>query len=80
MQVRAMDNHVWYVVCRNKGEWGMIVRPDVEIAAELASSAGIAIAEVDLGLRFKSWIGFDFRNRYWGERRPHLYGRLIEEL
>ena len=80
MQVRAMDNHVWFVICRNNGEWGMIVRPDGEIAAELTSSAGIAIAEIDLGLTFKSWIGSDFRNRYWGERRPHLYGRLIEEL
>ena len=57
----------------------MIVRPAGEIAAELTSSTGIATAEVDLGLRFKSWIGSDFGNRYWGERRPHLYGRLIEE-
>ena len=80
MQVRAMDNHVWFVVCQNKGEWGMIVRPDGEIAAEVTPSSGIAITEVDLGMRFKSSIGSDFENRYWGERRPHVYGRLIEEL
>ncbi len=80
MQVRAMDNHVWFVVCQNKGEWGMIVRPDGEIAAEVDPATGIATAEIDLDLRFNSWIGSDFENRYWGERRPHLYGRLVEDL
>ena len=80
MQVRAMDNHVWLVVCRNNGEWSMIVRPDGVIAAELTTQSGVAVAEVDLSFRYDSWIGSDFGNRYWGERRPHVYGRLVEEV
>jgi predicted amidohydrolase len=80
MQVRAMDNHVWFVVCENKGEWGLIVRPDGEIAAEVTPSDGLAVAEIDLGMRYHSTIGSDFGNRYWGERRPHVYRRLVEEL
>ncbi len=80
MRVRAMDNHVWFVVCQNKGEWGLIVRPDGEIVAEVNPSTGIAVAEIDLGWRFDSWIGSDFGNRYWAERRPHLYQRLVEDL
>lgn len=80
MQVRAMDNSVWLIVCRNRGEWGLVIRPDGEIAAELTQSNGVAITEVDLAMQFDSYIGSDFRNRYWGERRPHVYGRLTEDL
>ena len=80
MRVRAMDNHVWFVVCQNNGEWGMIVRPDGEIVAEVNPASCVAVAELDLGFRFESWIGSDFENRYWGERRPHLYGRLTEDV
>jgi len=80
MRVRAMDNHVWFAVCQNKGEWGLIVRPDGRIVAEADPATGLAIAELDLNFRFPSWIGSDFKNRNWGERRPHLYGRLSEEL
>jgi predicted amidohydrolase len=79
MQVRAMDNHVWFVVCQNAGEWGLIARPDGQIAAEVDPASGIATAELDLGFRFQSWIGSDFRNRVWGERRPHLYDALVRE-
>ena len=76
MRVRAMDNHVWFIVCRNRGEWGCVIRPDGEIIQELSSPAGVATAEIDLGFRHKSWIGSDYENRYWGERRPHLYQEL----
>jgi len=76
MQMRAMDNHVWFVVCRNRGEWGCVIRPDGEIVGRLSSSSGVATAEIDLGFRHASWIGSDYENRYWGERRPHLYGEL----
>ncbi len=79
MQVRAMDNHVWFVVCQNKGEWGLIVRPDGKIVAEVDLKTGIALAEVDLNFRFSSTIGSDFQNRVWGERRPHLYRMLSED-
>ncbi len=80
MQVRAIDHHVWFVVCRNRGDWGLIVRPDGEIVARLATPSGVAVAEVDLNFRHASWIGSDFQNRYWGERRPALYGRLTEDI
>ena len=79
MQVRAMDNHVWFIVCHNDGQWGLIVRPDGKIVAEVDPSTGLAMAELDLRFRFDSWIGSDFENRYWGERRPHLYGELVED-
>ncbi len=80
MQVRATDSHAWFIVCRNNGEWGCIIRPDGEIVARLTESAGVATAEIDLDFRHDSWIGSDFRNRYWGERRPHLYGELHDDL
>jgi len=80
MQVRAIDNHVWFVVCQNVGKWGLVVRPDGEIVAEVDPSTGLATAELDLAFRYPSWIGSDFENRYWGERRPHLYDRLIEDI
>ena len=76
MQVRALDNHVWFVVCQNVGKWGLIARPDGRIVAEVDPATGMAIAKLDLGYRFKSRIGSDFRNRVWGERRPELYAEL----
>ncbi len=79
MQVRAMDNHIWYVICQNKGRWGVIIRPDGEIVAEVDPETGMAVTEIDLNFRYKSWIGSDFRNRNWGERRPNLYGELSED-
>ncbi len=79
MSVRAMDNHVWMVVCQNNGDRGVIVRPDGEIITKVDPGNGFAMTEIDLNFRYKSWIGSDFRNRNWGERRPHLYGELIKD-
>jgi predicted amidohydrolase len=79
MSVRAMDNHVWFVVCQNKGEWGCVVRPDGEIVAEVNPGNGFAMTEIDLNFRHDSWIGSDFKNRNWGERRPAVYGDLTED-
>lgn len=76
MSVRAMDNHVWMVVCQNNGDRGVIVRPDGEVVAEVDPGDGFAMAEIDLNFRHDSWIGSDFLNRNWGERRPALYRRL----
>ncbi len=76
MSVRAMDNHVWMVVCQNNGDRGIIVRPDGEVIAEVDPGDGFALAEIDLNFRHDSWIGSDFLNRNWGERRPTLYRRL----
>ncbi len=36
-------------------------------------------AHVELNFRYKSTIGSDLRNRNWAERRPHLYGELMED-
>jgi predicted amidohydrolase len=79
-KTRAMDNHVWFVVCRNRGDWGLVVRPDGEIVCQVDPSTGIATAELDLAFRHESWIGSDFENRVWGERRPHLYGLLAKDV
>ena len=76
MSVRAMDNHVWMVVCQNNGDRGVIVRPDGEVIAEVDPGDGFAMADIDLNFRHDSWIGSDFLNRNWGERRPALYRRL----
>ena len=78
MQVRAMDNHVWYVICQNKGTWGVIIRPDGEIVAEVNPDTGLAITEIDLNFKYDSKIGSDFQNRNWAERRPKLYRELVE--
>ena len=79
MQVRAMDNHVWYVICQNKGTWGVIIRPDGEIVAEVNPDTGFAITEIDLNFKYNSTIGSNFQNRNWAERRPNLYGELVED-
>jgi predicted amidohydrolase len=79
MSVRAMDNHVWMVVCQNNGDRGVIVRPDGEVMAEVDPGNGFAMAEIDLNFRHASWIGSDFLNRNWGERRPAVYRRLSSD-
>ena len=79
MSVRAMDNHVWMVVCQNNGDRGVIVRPDGEIVAEVNPDTGFAITEIDLNFRYESTIGSDFENRNWAERRPALYRELVED-
>tara|TARA_Y100001934_G_scaffold282987_1_gene399721 strand:+ start:4378 stop:5511 length:1134 start_codon:yes stop_codon:yes gene_type:complete len=79
MSVRAMDNHVWMVVCQNNGDRGVIVRPDGEVIAEVDPGNGFAMAEIDLNFRYDSWIGSDFLNRNWGERRPAVYRRIVED-
>lgn len=79
MSVRAMDNHVWFIVCQNKGEWGCIIRPDGEIVAEVNPENGFAMTEIDLNFRHNSWIGSDFENRNWGERRPAVYQDLTAD-
>ncbi len=79
MQVRAMDNHVWYVICQNKGTWGMIIRPDGEIVAEVNPDTGLAITEIDLNFKYNTAVGSNFQNRNWAERRPNLYGELVED-
>lgn len=79
MCVRAMDNHVWMVVCQNNGDRGVIIRPDGEVITEVDPGDGFAMAEIDMNFRHASWIGSDFLNRNWGERRPMVYRDLIED-
>ena len=79
MSVRAMDNHVWMVVCQNNGDRGVIIRPDGELIKEVDPGDGFAMAEIDLNFRHDSWIGSDFLNRNWGERRPTLYRDLVKD-
>ena len=79
MSVRAMDNQVWMVICQNRGERGVIIRPDGKVVVRVDAETGLAMAEIDLNFRWKSWIGSDYRNRTWGERRPNRYGELIRE-
>jgi predicted amidohydrolase len=79
MSVRALDNHVWMVVCQNKGQWGVIVRPDGEIVGQVDPATGMALVEIDLNFRNRSWIGSDFENRNWGDRRPDVYRELTAD-
>ena len=78
MQMRAMDNHVWLIACRNRGEWGCVFRPDGQMLSRFDGASGVVTSDVNLGFRHDSWIGSDFENRYWGERRPHLYSALAQ--
>jgi len=78
MQMRAMDHHVWLVACRNRGEWGSVFRPDGKMVSSFDGAEGVVTAQIDLAFRHASWIGSNFENRYWGERRPHAYGELSQ--
>ena len=76
MRMRALDNHVWFIVARNKGEGSCIVNPAGDIVAYMKADEHIIFGDVDLNFRNWSWIGSNFRNRTWHERRPSAFTPL----
>lgn len=79
MRMRALDNHVWYVIARNNGEGSCIVNPAGKIIASMKPDEEILFAEVDTSFRNPSSIGSNFYNRYRGERRPSTYSKLFNQ-
>ncbi len=77
MRMRALDNHLWLLVACNHESGSCIVNPAGEIVAFKTGNAGpLLYADLDPRLRTWSYIGSDFKNRYWRERRPSTYGSL----
>lgn len=74
MSIRALDNHVWYVIARNSGPGSCIINPAGEIMASKNDGEDILMAKVDTSFRnTNSYIGSSYNNRYWRERRPSTY-------
>jgi len=78
MRMRALDNHVWFVVARNDGEYSCVINPAGDIIASMKAGEHLIVADMDLNFRNWSWIGSDFHNRTWHERRPSAFGALSE--
>lgn len=77
MSMRALDNHVWFVVAANDGRGSCIINPAGEIITSKSSGDEILFAEVDSSYRnMTSKIGSSHYNRYWRERRPSTYSAL----
>jgi predicted amidohydrolase len=74
MRMRALDNHVWFLVARNDGPGSCIVNPAGEIVATMGEGQHLIYADIDIGFRNWSWSGSDFLDRYWRERRPSAFG------
>jgi len=77
MSMRALDNHVWYVIARNDGTGSCIINPAGEIVASKNDDEEILLAKIDTSYEnFNSSIGSTHYNRYWRERRPSTYSKL----
>ncbi len=76
MRMRALDNHTWFLVARNRGEASCIINPAGDIIASMKKDEYLIFAELDLNFRNWSSIGSNFRNRYWRERRPSAFSQL----
>lgn len=73
---RAMDNHIYMVICRNNGEGSCIVAPDGDILAYNAGDTNVITTEIEPDLLWRVARGSTYRDSVWAERRPHLYESL----
>jgi omega-amidase len=72
MRMRALDNHVWYVIARNRGPGSCIVNPAGEIVASMKEGEQMLFGQVDTSYRIKG----NFYQRYWRDRLPSTYSLL----
>ncbi len=74
MRARAIENHIWVVVARNRGEASCIVSPSGDILAWNDGRQRIIVADCDISERLRTFRGSTFDDSTWAERRPNLYG------
>jgi predicted amidohydrolase len=80
---RALDNSVYYVTS-TFGERSLIIDPRGTILADSAGTPGVAFADIDLDAPiYERWLSVtgeaEFRSLWPKERRPELYGTVVEE-
>ena len=75
-RARAMDNHIYMVICRNNGEGSCIIAPDGDVLAYNSGDTNIIAAEIEPDRLWRVARGATYRDSVWAERRPHLYENL----
>ena len=83
-RARALDNGVYYVTAICDTGRSLIVDPSGTILADTAGKQGVVFADIDLDrLFYEPWLSVrgyaDFRHLWPKERRPALYGSLVQE-
>ena len=82
-RARALDNSVYYVTS-TYGERSLITDPRGVILADTAGKPGVVFADIDLDAPiYERWLSVtgeaEFRSLWPKERRPELYGTVVEE-
>jgi len=82
-RARALDNSVYYVTS-TYGERSLIIDPRGAILADTAGTPGVAFADINLDAPiYERWLSVtgeaEFRSLWPKERRPELYGSVVEE-
>jgi len=75
-RARAMDNHLYMVVCRNNREGSCIIAPNGDVLAYNDGDRNAITAHIDPHKQWRTGRGGSFRDSVWAERRPGLYGDL----
>jgi hypothetical protein len=78
MRTRALDNQVVVVAARNDAVGSCIIDCAGDVIAWNEGDRDLVSAVVDLAARGRSWNGAPFREMQWMQRRPHLYGALVD--
>ncbi len=73
MRARAIENHIWMVIARNRGEGSCIISPSGDILAWNDGRQRIIVADCDISEELRTFRGSTFRDSTWAERRPQLY-------
>lgn len=73
MRARAIENHLWMVVARNRAEGSCIISPSGDILAWNDGRQRLIMADCDISEELRTFRGSTFRDSTWAERRPQLY-------
>lgn len=73
MRARAIENHIWMVIARNRAEGSAIISPSGDILAYNDGRQRVIVAECDISEELRTFRGSTFRDSTWAERRPQLY-------
>jgi predicted amidohydrolase len=78
MRTRALDNQVVVVAARNDGVGSCIIDCAGDVLAWNEGDRDSISTVVDLDAPARCWNGATFRDMQWMQRRPHLYGALLD--
>ncbi|MGC9320030.1 MAG: carbon-nitrogen hydrolase family protein, partial [Armatimonadota bacterium] len=73
MRARAIENHIWMVIARNRAEGSAIISPSGDILAWNDGRQGVIVADCEISEELRTFRGSTFRDSTWAERRPQLY-------